>query len=445
VRVKDGSFQISHPVNLHHKLVDSGESKGELVHTRGALTMGTGPGIDRGGVEWNGVQYRVMGDQLCRVADAGTVTSLGTVGSDGLAVSFAVGFDRIAVRSATTLFYYDGTTLTELTDPDLGPCLDVAWIDSYFISTDGNYTVADDLTNPLRFGPLRYGSAESDPDAITGVDNLNEELVIFGRDTIQFQRNVGGLGYPFETITAANIPYGCISAQAKCRIGPTLAFVGSSHNEPLGVYLIVNGTATRISDEEIDGILADCRDLSAIHLEGRKFGDEQHLVLHAGTTSAGMAMKASEEAGVSLWHRLEGANGGKYRPRNVVYLNGQYWVGDALSNSVGVLEKSLSAQFDEEPGWSFDAGLLNADGKSLIVHEVEISGQFPTTPTALFFSITRDGELWSREIGRRTTGRRDERMVWRPNVNCGPIAGLKFRGFGRVSIARCDAGVEVLG
>src|SRR6478752_106625 len=106
VRVKDGSFQTAHPVNLHHKIVDSGVSKGELVHTRGARTIATGPGVDRGGVEWNGVQYRVMGDQLCRVSSAGAVTQLGSVGSDGLAVGFAVGFDRMAIRSATNAYYY---------------------------------------------------------------------------------------------------------------------------------------------------------------------------------------------------------------------------------------------------------------------------------------------------------------------------------------------------
>ena len=414
VRVKNGSFQKAHPVNLHHKLVESGVSKGELVHTRGARTIGNGPGTDRGGIEWNGVQYRVMGNQLCSVGATGTVTQLGSVGSDGLQVGFAVGFDRIAIRSATRLYYYNGSALNQVTDPDLGASLDVAWIDSFFVSTDGTNTVVDNLNNPLSWGPLRYGSAESDPDAITGIANLNEELVIFGRYTIEFQRNVGGNGYPFQVIQGANIPYGCISAQAKCRIGPTYAFVGGSRNEPVGVYLIANGAATRISDEEIDGVLADCSDLKAISLEARKFGDEQHLILHAGNVSAGIAMKASEQAHDYLWHRLEGANGGRYRPRNVVYLGGQYFVGDAASSKVGVLEKDLSAHFDEEPGWRFDAGLLYADGQgntlapALLLSEIEISGQFPVTPTAVFFSMTRDGELWSREVSRRTTGQRGE-------------------------------------
>lgn len=443
VRVKDGAFQIAHPVNLHHKLVESGVSKGELVHTRGAREIGTGPGINRGGIEWNGIHYRVMGDQFGAVGSDGTFTAIGSVGSDGLAVGFALGFDRMAIRSATNLFYYDGTSLAQITDPGLGPSIDVTWIDSYFVSTDGTSVVTDQLNAPTTFP--NYGSAEFDPDSITGLGVLNEDLAIFGRYTIQFHRNVGGAGYPFQNIAGATISFGCISAQAKCRIAGTYAFVGGARNEPLGVFIITNGVAARVSDEEIDRLLADCSDQNEIALEARQFGDEQHLILHAGDASAALAMKASADAGSGLWHRLAGKNGGTYRPRDCVYLGGVYYVGDCSGPAIGVLEKGIATQFGDEVPWQFDAGMIYADGNSLILHEIELRGQFPTAPTAIFFSLTRDGETWSKEAARRTTGRRDERMVWRPNVRCGPLAGLRFRGFGRVSIARCDADGEILG
>lgn len=441
VRVKDGAFRKSYPVNLQHKLVESGVSKGELVTTRGAREVSTGSGTDRGGIAWNGVHYRVMGDQLCSIAQDGTVTELGEVANDGLLCSFAVSFDRLGVTSADRLYYFDGTTLTEVTDPDLGLALDVTWIDGYFATTDGESVVVTELNDPAAIDPLKYGSAESDPDAITGVDVLREDLVILGRYSIQFQRNIGGNGYPFQNIRGAMIPFGCVSAQAKCHVAGTIAFVGGAKDEPLGVFLIAQGTALRISDEEIDDVLNGCGDATEIALEVRSFGDEQHLVVHAGECSAALAMRGSQEAEAGLWHKLD-SKGGKYRPRNAVYCYGAHYVGDVSSNRIGILDSAISAHFGEEPGWSFDAGLLYNDGRGFILHCAEITGQFPET--AVFFSVTRDGELWSREVARRLTGKRNERVAWRPGVHMPRISGMRFRGSGKVAIARVDAEAEPL-
>lgn len=61
VALKDGRFIESSPINLEHSIVETGFSKGQLVTTRGAVPLGTGPGVDRGGIWWNGTHYRVMG------------------------------------------------------------------------------------------------------------------------------------------------------------------------------------------------------------------------------------------------------------------------------------------------------------------------------------------------------------------------------------------------
>jgi hypothetical protein len=47
------------------------------------------------------------------------VTTLGDVGGSG-PVSLDYGFDRLAIRSGTSLYYWNGTTLTQVTDVDLG-------------------------------------------------------------------------------------------------------------------------------------------------------------------------------------------------------------------------------------------------------------------------------------------------------------------------------------
>jgi hypothetical protein len=443
VRVKDGSFRKSYPLNLRHKIVESGLSKGELVAAHGARQLSTGPGADRGGTVWEGKHYRVMGTKLVRVAANGTATELGTLVSDGLNVGFAHGFDQLAIASSQRLYYWNDSSLAQVTDPDLGLVIDVTWIDGYFVTTDGEHLIVTELNDPTAVDPLKYGSAETVPDPVVGVDVLREELVAIGRYSLQFFRNVGGNGFPFQNVRGAMIPYGAVSARAKCRILGTLAFVGSGVDEPLGVFIVSAGAAVRISDEEIEAILAECADETAISVEARSFGDETQLVVHAGEASVAISLRGSQEADAGLWHRLS-TNGGAYRPRNAVWVHSEHFVGDCTSGALGVLDDGLTAHFGEEPGWSFDAGLLYNDGRGFILREVEITGQFPQEEGAVFFSMTRDGGLWSNEVSLRLTGRRDQRVVWRPNVRCGRMAGFRFRGHGRVAVARTDAQGEPL-
>ncbi len=185
--------------------------------------------MDRGGILWNGVQYRVMGTMLVSVAQDGTITEIGDVGGEGPA-GLDYGFDRLRIRSSETLWYYDGMDLLQVTDEDLGICVDMLWVDGYTMSTDGASVIVTELSDPFSVMPLKYGSAEADPDPITGLMRVeaSAEVHFIGRYTIQPARNIGGNGFPFATIRTAVIPYGCVSATAKTYFSTSYAFVGSA-------------------------------------------------------------------------------------------------------------------------------------------------------------------------------------------------------------------------
>jgi hypothetical protein len=101
-------LRSSYPVNLVPVPRESGISSGFLRPADGLVSNGTGPGTDRGGIEWNGVLYRVMGTKLVSISSAGAVTILGDVGGSGY-VTFDYSFDRLAVVSSNNLYYSTGT------------------------------------------------------------------------------------------------------------------------------------------------------------------------------------------------------------------------------------------------------------------------------------------------------------------------------------------------
>src|SRR5690349_19453702 len=183
-----GELGVSYPVNLEVVPVDNKIAKAQFMPTAGTVAFGAsaGPGSDRGGVYWNSLLYRVMGSKLVSVAPDGAIAVLGDVGNDDLPVGFDYSFDRLGIRSAKKLFYWNGVALSQVTDADLGNVVDMLWVDGYFMTTDGLHVVVTDLSEPTSVQPLRYGSAEEDPDPVTGLLKLRGEVAVLGRHTIQY-------------------------------------------------------------------------------------------------------------------------------------------------------------------------------------------------------------------------------------------------------------------
>jgi len=428
---RSAEFVVSYPRNLEPVLVNSGISKGQLRSAAGAVQIGTGPGIDRGGINWNDVCYRVMGEWLVSIDANGVVKTLGNVGTGGT-VSLDYSFDRLIVRSGTRLYYWNGSALTQVTDPDLGLIIDAIWIAGYTMATDGKFVVVTELADPLQVKPLKYGSAESDPDPITGLIRVNNEAAVLNRYTIQFFDNQGGSGFPFVNVGGALINTGCVSASAKCLFGNTFAFVGSSRGDALGVYVAGSASASKISTREVDDALSAEVDPTAIVLERRVSRDELRLLIHLAKETWCFMAKATEAAGEPVWYRLGSAQSGAYRPRNAVNVYGRTMVGDVQSTRLGTLSSEVSTHFGEPAEWRFDTGLIYNSGKTAIVDLVELVA-LPARGDAgtVFLSVSQDGQTFGQEQARATgaTGARQRRIIWRPHARIRNYIGMRFRGY----------------
>ncbi|WP_347270352.1 packaged DNA stabilization protein [Rhizorhabdus histidinilytica] len=445
----DGDFNFSYPVNREPIITELGFSKGYLRPAPGVIQMGTGPGADRGGKVWNGTLYRVMGDKLVSVASDGAVTPIGSVtGSETVQMDFS--FDRLAVNAGMKLYYLHNGSFYQVTDPDLGPVIDMLWIDGYFMTTDGEFLVVTELLDPDQVDPLKYGSSEESPDPITGLMKLHGEVYALNRTTIEVFQNIGGNGFPFQRNSGALIEKGCVGPRAKAYIAQTFAFVGGGQNESVGVYFAGAGAALKVSTTVVDDILSQFteEELYDIVVEARIDSDEQRLLIHLPTQTLCYYVNASKTLGHPVWVFL--ASGIQfdepYLPRNAVRAFGKWVVGDK-NGRLGYYDYGVSTQFGDVAGYRFDTVLLYNDSAWAILGDVELIGT-PGRNSNIFFSCTTDGQTWGLEtqIYGGSTGRRDTRMVTRPRRRFSNWMGLRFRGSdeGTSSFARLEADIEAL-
>jgi hypothetical protein len=449
-------LRTSYPINMVPVPKKSGISNGFLRPGDGIVANGTGPGIDRGGINWQDSLYRVMGTKLVEIDSNGTVTTLGDVGGPITElVTFDYSFDQLAIASGGRLYYWDGTTLTQVTDPDLGIVLDVVWVDGYFMTTDGEFLVVTELTDPLVVNPLKYGSSEADPDPVVALLKLRNEIYALNRNTIEVFDNVGGELFPFARIEGAQIQKGVVGTQACCVFIQAIAFLGSGRNEAPGIYVGAAAVTQKASTQEIDNLLLQYTEaqLAGVKLEARNDKNHQHLYVHLPDRTVVYDATASEALGEPVWFTLVTTIVGfaQYRARNMVWAYDKWLVGDPQSSNVGYLVQDTGHHWGAQVRWEFGTLIVYNEGNGAIFNELELvsltgSVAIGTNPQ-ISTSYSLDGKAYSQQrfISVGTIGS-NKRLAWFQQGHMRNWRIQCFRGDSdaHVSFVRLEAQIEAL-
>jgi hypothetical protein len=447
-------FRTAYPVNLIPVPKDQGISAGYLRPAEGIIGQGEGPGPDRGAVRWNDSLYRVMGSQLCLVSDIGAVTVIGFIaGSDFC--TFDNSFDYLAINGGGKVYLYNGATLAEITDPDLGPSLDIVWVDGYFMSTDGEFLIVTDLNDPFSINPLKYGSSEINPDPVVALQKLRNEVYALNRYTIEVFDNVGGSGFPFARIDGAQIMKGAVGPRACTEFMSQLAFLGGGFNEPNAIWVGSAAQASKISTREIDDILRTHSDtaLSAAVMESRSDRGHEFLYIHLADQTLAFDGSATAALGQPVWFILQsGVDRIGYRARGMVWCYNRWNVGDPFSNQFGYLDDATGEHFGELTTWEFSTPIVYNDGRGVIIHDLELialSGDVALgDPPVIGSDYSLDGETWSqrRYVSAGRVGERTKRLMFYKQGALRTWRIQRFTGDSRahLSFARLEATMEPL-
>jgi len=450
-------FRTFYPRNMVPVPTQLGISQGYLRPSDGLIQFGNanGPGIDNGGVNYHNVYYRVMGTNFCRILPTGVIQNLGSIGATKKC-SFAESFDYLAISTGTDLYYFDAgtSTLTQVVDPDLGTCLDVIWIDGYFMSTDGEYLVVTELNAPLSVAPLKYGSSEIDPDPIVALMKLRNEVYAVNRYTIEIFQNRGGNQFPFQRAEGAQIQKGAIGTHCVCVFNEMIAFIGSGRNESPGVYLAMHGTIQKLSTREIDLVVSELTEtqLSDCILEARVYKGLQWLYVHLPDRTLVYDNTASQELSAPVWFVLTTSpmGMGQYAARSFVWVYEKWHCGHPTLPINGYLDSLTSYHYGALNEWEINSSIVYSEGKHGVFHEIELvclQGRIPPGANPVVYtSYSLDGLTWSVDVpcAIGTTGQRFKKVSW---LQCGPMWNWRTQRFkgnsdAHVAISRLEARIE---
>lgn len=419
---ENADYRTFYPRNLIPVPKRTGKSEGYLRPHDGVVSFATGgPGDDRGGIAWEGVNYRVMGSKFVSVSDTGVITIIGDIGSSSGHVRMDYSFDYLAIVAAGELWLYNGTTLAQNVDPDLGYVLDVIYVDGYFMLTDGAFLICTELGNPFSIVTDKYGSSEVDPDPITGLLKIRNEPYAINRNTIEVFQNIGGSGFPFQRVEGTRIDRGAIGTFAKCWFLGTVAFLGSGRNESPAIWIGINADSNKISTREVDQILQEYteEELAQVVLESRVDKNHRHLWVRLPDKTIVYDATATQIVKNPVWFILSSGIDGdaRYEAKNLTWCYNKWLVGN-YNCCIGYLDDSISTHWGEQVRWEFATKIIYNESRGGIIHELELvglPGRYALGDNPVIWTdYSEDGEIWSMpdqlEIG--TQGERSRRMVF---------------------------------
>ena len=354
-------------------------------------TMGTRL---RGATVVNGVPYLVSGNTLYTLTQAGVVTSLGS-GIDGTAAISVIGDGQNVIAMGSGKGYvYDGTTLSQITDPDFPGSNWAAYLDGYVVISEpnsGRVFVAGPLT-PSDWNALDFASAEGSPDDVLYGIVEKRELFLFGRESIEVWINTGNADFPLERVSSGFIEMGIKSAFAATKADNTICFVGTD-----GIVYRLNGySPVRISTHIVEQAIEDGGDIDV------------RLFWWVESGHRMMCVKSSAYSWVydfatQLWHERKSYLQGTWLGEFALHAFGEYFI--ACGNRLGAITADSFTEFGDVLRLECDSAEVSDEGRVIEHNCLELqfdvgkgvsTGQGSDPKVMIQFSDD-SGHTWSNE------------------------------------------------
>lgn len=333
-------------------------------------TCGSGP--IRGMRVMGGLLYVVSGGTLYSVTSAGVATSLGgTVGGSGFVLMIDNGTQVLILNGVNGYIYSVVGGFQVITDPDFNPSTSAAFFDNYFVlSWDGtNKFFLSASLDGTTYPSLDFASAEVAPDNVVAVVNQQENLLIFGQQTIETWYDAGTVNFPFQRIDGATIERGCAAALSPVKEDNSVFFLG----DDLVYYRLDGTTPRRVSTHALEAawrgysVVSDAYSYSYTW-EGHKF-----IVLTFPTGNATFVFDIS----TGLWHERESwdmndNSFGRWRGSCVANIFNKILVGDAFSGQIGYHDPNTFIEFGNTMRALMVGPSLNQDRKRLFFYDFEL-------------------------------------------------------------------------
>ncbi len=340
----------------------------------GPLAFSTGNGPCRGAFEHLNVLYQVSGGNLYSINSVGARTNLGAITGSARCIFDGIG-ESVVVVTAGTVYEWDGSTLTEVTDVDLEDPNSCAHINNQMLyDGDGGRFASSDVSDASSISGGNYGTAESNADDLVRVWVYDKIAWMMGDKTMEPWENTGSGNPPFSPILGAIIQVGLAALHSPAKNDNGFYFLGDDRR----IYFVQGVQETNITTINLANVIEgfttiDDAEGNCFQIQGQNF-----YVITFPTERRSFCF--NESVGIENgWFELSSATSEteRYFGSQFVYFNNKTYVTDTSSGDIYELDKNTFDEFGNaviriRDSANFHGGLVGAPGKLLTMNRFEL-------------------------------------------------------------------------
>lgn len=377
------------------------ENQYTLEPTPGLKPFVVGGNGDRGMLDHRNILYVVHGTSLQSISSAGVRTTLGTI--PGSERCILVGFiDSILIVCAGAVYEWDGSVLTQASDPDLETPNSVAVLNSQAIyDGDGGRFGVSDVGDPLAVNGLNYATAESDADALVRVFTFGQNLYLFGEKTTEQWWNSGEGNPPFDRIEGGIFQVGLAALHSIAATKQVMYFLGNDRN----VYRMVSsGFENSFTPQPILRIFQKYETVSdAIGMIIPYQGKNMYILKFPTENKTWCYIEGVDW--IELSSRINDFLGvpGRWNGNSYAYVFSKHLVADEAGNILELDDETYTDNGDVIHRMRvmspLHGGLLGAPGKRVELKNIRMTAEIGQEDGVIMLSVSEDGgKTWSPEV-----------------------------------------------
>ena len=387
-------------------------------------------GAVRGGIEYNGKAYFVIGNTLYEVNSSGTATSRGTLTTSSGRVSMAHNGVRtganqqIFIADGTQRYIYDNTTST-LTGYTDYAAVTVVFLDGYFAfnvkDTDRFYITS--LYDGTTIDANDFATAEGHPDVLQAVATDRRDLLLFGKKKLEVWYNSGDTDNTFQRYQGGFTETGLAAAHAVSRFDNTVAWLTQTERGNLVVAVLGAAYSPQIiSTPEVNYRLSTYTTFEDAFSYVYQHEGHEFLCLtfpsHKVTEVYDAATKKWHQRG----HTIDGVFPNRERYNCHVFAFGKHLFGDFSSGTIYKIDTTVGTIAGTRIPRELITPILTNEEKRIRISSLQLDMQEgigdpnSSTDTSMWLSYSKDGgHVYTDEVSADMgdAGEYSKRVIWR--------------------------------
>lgn len=431
----DWAVDCQRTVNLYPQVVESGNAPqvSALIPTPGLIKRYEfATGSIRGMYALTDRLLVVSGGKLYRIDKTGTIVEVGDIAGVNRVIFADNSLHVIIVASKTYKYTIANNTLTQITSDEFFGATDVTVLDSRFVWTvpkSGRIQWSGLLNTDTT--ALNYATAETKSDDLVRTVTSSGQLWLIGEKTTEIWSSTGDANAPFQRMSGAFLPIGCIAKDSVCQFGTSLVWLTQTDAGHGQIIMTQGYQAQRISNHAIESEIASYSRIDDAYSFAYQENGHSFLLMTFPTAKKTWCFDAM----TGMWHERsyhnsETSKQEHHRAATYVFFMGMHLVGDRLNGKIYQLTQNAKTDDGAAILRERVTPVINPHGSRLIFDELELiaqAGQESNIDPQVIVDWSDDrGKTWSlsRQQSLGKIGQYKNRVIFR---RLGQSFGRVFR------------------